>query len=475
MAYRCGDRQQIQLFPSSIEDYVKQDDPVRAYDAFVEALDFGELGVVLRPNKVGNSEYDPEAMLKLLVFGYSYGIRSSRKLERATYHNISFIWLMGGLKPDHKTIANFRKDNKAALKNVLKQCARLCIKLNLIEGNTLFVDGSKIRANASIKNTWTMEKCTHYLKDLDKHIESILFECDAVDKQEEDQPSLVKLPEELKDKETLKSEVKKIMQELKCENKKSTNTVDPDCTRINSVHGSHAGFNAQIVVDEKHGLVVNTDVVNKNNDLEQFAEQINQANETMGKNCEVACADSGYANTEELKKIDEQGIKVIVPTQRQASEIEPKPFDKANFHYDSEKDCYTCPEGYPLTYRYMDVRKQSKVYIILKKSICKKCCHIGVCTKSKQGRKVTRLVNEEIRQKLEAQYEQSESQDVYKLRKQKAEIPFGHIKRNLGMNAFLLRGTDGVKAEMSILASCFNIARMITIIGVPVLVQLLLS
>jgi transposase len=239
MAYRYGDRQQIQLFPSSIEDYVKQDDPVRAYDAFVEALDFGELGVVPRPNKVGNSEYNPRSMLKLLVFGYSYGIRSSRKLERATYHNISFIWLMGGLKPDHKTIANFRKDNKAALKNVLKQCARLCIKLNLIEGNTLFVDGSKIRANASIKNTWTVEKCKRYLKHIDKHIESILSECDAVDEQEQAQPSLVKLPEELKDKETLKSEVKKIMQELKRENKKSTNTVDPDCTRINSVHGSH--------------------------------------------------------------------------------------------------------------------------------------------------------------------------------------------------------------------------------------------
>lgn len=191
MAYRYGERKQFSLLPHSIEDYVTQDDPVRAYDAFVEALDLGKLGIVLNSNKVGNSQYDPKAMIKLLVFGYSYGFRSSRKLERATCHNVSFIWLMGGLKPDHKTIANFRRANKDALKRVLGQCARLCINLDLIEGNTLFVDGSKIRANASIKNTWTVEKSNRCLKHIDKHIESTLSECEAVDGQEQDQQTLV--------------------------------------------------------------------------------------------------------------------------------------------------------------------------------------------------------------------------------------------------------------------------------------------
>ena len=148
MAYRTGEREQMTLFPKSIEEYVIQDDPVRAYDAFVEALNFTELGILLNDNKIGTSAYDPKAMVKLLVYGYAYGFRSSRKLERAVNHNVSFIWLMSGLKPDHKTIANFRKNNKSALKNILKQCARLCIKLGLIEGNTLFVDGTKIRANA---------------------------------------------------------------------------------------------------------------------------------------------------------------------------------------------------------------------------------------------------------------------------------------------------------------------------------------
>jgi len=132
MAYRYGNRGQFGLFPQSIEDYVSKEDPVRVYDAFVEGIDFGELGIDLDEHQVGNSEYDPKAMLKLLVYGYSYGLKGARKLERACHHNVSFMWLMGGLKPDHKTIAEFRRGHKKALKQVLKQCVRLCIKLDLI-------------------------------------------------------------------------------------------------------------------------------------------------------------------------------------------------------------------------------------------------------------------------------------------------------------------------------------------------------
>jgi len=471
MAYRYGNRHQMELLPLSIEEYVETDDPVRVYDAFVETLNFNELKLTLDPNKVGSPEYYPKAMLKLLTYGYSYGFRSSRKLERAIYHNVSFMWLMGGLKPDHKTIAEFRRKNKASIKNILKTCARLCIRLNLIAGNTLFVDGSKVRASASIKNTWTKEKCERALGKIDTRIEAILSECDAVDEYEQNQSSLVKMKKELKDKKVLKAKVEKILKELKEENKKSINTTDSKCTRINSLQGSHAGYNLQGVVDEKHGLIVSSDVVSENNDLNQFAEQINQANEVLEKKCDTACADSGYANTDELQKIDEQKIKVIVPSQRQASRKEPKAFDKSNFQYDSEKDCYICPEGHFLTYRRTNKREQNKVYIISEKTICKQCPHWGVCTKSQQGRQITRLINEEVRQRLEAQYEQAESQAIYKLRQQKVELPFGHIKRNLKVDAFLLRGLDGVKAEASLLASCFNIRRMMSIVGIRALIE----
>ncbi len=129
MAYQYGNRKQRTLFPQSIDEYIPHDAPVRAYDVFVDSLDFAELGIDINPHKVGCPQYDPKIMLKLLLYGYSYGVRSSRKLEREANYNLSFIWLTGGLKPDHKTIAEFRRNNKAALRNVLKQCARLCVKL----------------------------------------------------------------------------------------------------------------------------------------------------------------------------------------------------------------------------------------------------------------------------------------------------------------------------------------------------------
>jgi len=464
----------MNLFPQSIEEYVAEDDPVRAYDAFVESLDLEELGIIWDDNQVGNSEYDPKSKIKLLVYGYSYGIRSSRKLERATYHNVSFIWLMGGLKPDHKTIAEFRKNNKKPLKNILKQCARLCIKLDLIEGNTLFVDGSKIRANASINNTWTKEKCEKYLVKIDERIESILNECDTVDEKEQNDSSLIKLSEELKDKEFLKSKVQDIMKELKVKDLKSINSTDPECVKIKGRQGTHAGYNGQIVVDEKHGLIVSSDVVNENNDRNQFADQIEQANETLGHTSQNACADSGYANTDELKKIDDQNINVIVPSQEQVSQSEPKPYDKEQFQYDSQNDCYVCPQGHQLNYNGFDKKQNSKVYRISKKVLCHNCKHFGICTKSKHGRQIKRLLNEEVKLKLERQYNTEQSQAIFKLRKQKVELPFGHLKRNLGVNAFLLTGLDGVKAEMSLLSSCFNITRMISIIGVPTLIAKLM-
>lgn len=475
MAYRQGVRDQMQLLPPCIEEYVGGDDPVRAYDAFVESLSLDELSIDWDEHKVGNSEYDPKAMIKLLVYGYSYGIRSSRKLERATYHNLSFKWLMAGLTPDHKTIARFRKNNRDALKNILKQCVRLCIDLDLIEGNTLFVDGTKIRANASIGRTWTPDKCERYLKEVDQHIESILSECDTIDEQEQNHSSLVKLQEELQDKEYLKVRVQGVLKKLQAGEKDSINTTDPDCVKVKSRQGIHAGYNGQIVVDKKHGLIVHSDVVNESNDVNQFAHQIDQANQTLGRKCTNACADAGYSDIQELKKIDDQHITVIVPSQKQAHDRPVKPFDKEQFLYDEPNDRYICPQGHPLSYTFFDKDKQHKVYQITDKSLCLECLHFGLCTKAKYGRRIRRLVDEDLKLKLERQFNQESSQAIYHLRKEMAEHPFGHIKRNLGVTSFLLRGLEGVKAEMSLLGICFDITRMIHLVGVPLLVAKLMS
>src|SRR4030042_857132 len=403
MAYRYGDRFQLGLFPPSIEDYVATNDPVRAYDAFIEALDFNTLGIEIDPKQVGNSEYDPKAMLKLFVYGYSYGTKTSRKLEREIHHNLSFIWLMGGLKPDHKTIAEFRRKNKRALKNVLRQCARMCLKLDLIAGNVLFVDGTKIRANASRGETHDRAYYEQHLSEIDSRIEQLVEECEKIDETEEGQKSWVEMDHELIQKKELKERVQEALKTLKEAGRKELNFTDPDCALMHSVQGSHASYNVQSVVDNKHGLIVHAEAVSETSDLNQFARQMDQANDVLEKPCEVACADAGYADTQELQKIDAKGIKVVVPSQRQALHEEEKAFSKSHFRYDQEQDGYWCPEGHRLSYVGTDKDSGKRHYQITHKKICQGCVHYGECTEAKKGRKIIRLHLEEGKERLEAQ------------------------------------------------------------------------
>jgi transposase len=469
MAYRYGNREQFGLFPQSIEDYVSTEDPVRVYDAFVEGVDFGELGIQIDEHQVGNSEYDPKAMLKLLVYGYSYGLKGARKLERACHHNVSFLWLMGGLKPDHKTIAEFRRRHKKALKQVLKQCVRLCIKLDLIAGNVLFVDGTKIRANAARAKTYDQARYEKMLGELDGRIEKLLEECERIDRQEEGLESSVAMNKELIQAEGLKQKIKEVLKGFKDSGRKKINLTDPDCAVMHSVQGSHASYNVQSVVDDQHGLIVHAEAVSQTSDVNQLAEQIQQANQTLNKPCEVACADAGYADTAELKKIDDKRIKVVVPSQRQALHKEEKLFSKSHFRYDKEKDCYFCPEQNELPYEFTDPKRGKKYYRISAPGLCHRCVHYGKCTSNKNGRRIMRLVLEDLKEKFEAQYEASK--EIYARRKTRAEHPFGHMKRNLKTDSFMLRGKDGVQAETSLLATCFDLRRMMTILGITTLIE----
>jgi transposase len=471
MAYRFGDRYQMNLMPQSIEEYVSEDNPVRAYNAFVEALDFRQLGIDINPDKMGNSAYDPHSMFKLLVYGYSYGVKSSRKLERECHHNMAFIWLMGGLKPDHKTIAEFRRNNKKTLQKVLRQCARMCIKLDLITGNVLFVDGTKIRANAGKDRTSDRAYYEKLMSELNKRIEQLLVDCENTDRSEEDTSSYVAMDKELAKSQNLKERIQEALASFEEDDRQYTNQSDPDCRLIKSIQGKHASYNVQSVVDDQYGLIVHAQAVSEVNDRNQFALQIDQANEVLEKPCKTACADAGYADTDELEKIDGKGITVIVPSQRQAQHEEEGPFSKTHFTYDKELNCYFCPEGHPLNFRGIEKKKNHLRYQIRNKKLCHACRHYGQCTQAKDGRSIVRLHNEEVKLKLEAQYEEASSQVIYKRRKTRVEHPFGHIKRNLKTEAFLLRRKDGVQAETSLLATCFNIARMITIFGVGNLIE----
>ena len=316
MAYRCGNRTQLTLLPDSIEQYVGKDDPVRVYDAFINTLDHKELGFQYNANCVGNSSYDPISMLKILVYSYSYGWRSSRKIERALHHNLSFIWLAGGLKPDHKTISRFRKDNKKVLKNVLKQNARMCLKLGLIEGNTLFVDGSKFRANAGKSQTKSKKTWRLYRDEIQKRIESLLEECQRTDDNESE--SLVEISKELQSAENLKNKIDQVLKEIKDDDK--INGTDTDCKIMKGRNGSHACYNGQIVTDDLHGLIISTDAVSSKNDLNQMQIQIENAEKTIEKESENVCADAGYSSVDDLKPLVDKGKTVIVPNNKQSKQ-----------------------------------------------------------------------------------------------------------------------------------------------------------
>lgn len=464
MAYRDGDRRQMAMLPPVIEDYVGPKDPVRAYDVIVEAMDCDQMGLTIDRSLVGNPAYDPKSMLKLLVYGYSYGWHSSRKLERACHHNLSFIWLMGGLKPDHKTIANFRRGNQQVLRKVLEQTARICLKMNLIEGNCLFTDSTKMKGAAATSRTLTRKAWEQKLAETDKAIEELLARCEQIDRNESG--NLVEMKEELEDRQKLQSKIKGLVKQLDKEKLSRINSTDPECLNVKGRQGTYAGYSAHITVDEQHGLIVNADVVAEANDSNQFSQQIEQAMITLGKPCRTAVADAGYSNMDNLKRTTEKQIDVIVPTQRQALHSpQDSPFDKSKFRYDEQADCYECPEGKKLKYSHYSRQKSNYLYRMEKPALCLKCRYWGTCTISKRGRTVIRLKEEKLREALEARYASAEGQEIYQKRKARVESPFGHIKRNLNCGNFLLKGLAGVKAEWGLLAGSFNIARMITLSG----------
>lgn len=474
MAYRYGqDRKQMTLFPQSIDQYVPEDHPVRAYDAFVDALDLHQLGIDLNARRVGNSQYHPGLMLKLLLFGYSYGIKSSRKLERETYNNIAFIWLMKNLKPDHKTIAEFRRKNKQAVTKALKLCARLCLDLDLIDGNILFVDGTKIRANAGKKQQHKKKWYQKQLKQIDQRINQLLSECERIDKKEADQGSWAKMPKELAQQQRLKKTIVNALEEFtnrsshtKDGKERQVNRVDPQSTVMQSPQGTHPGYNMQSVVDDKNGLIVSADAVSDANDKNQFAKQVKAAEQTLDKKCKIACADAGYENIDDQIKVESEQTKVILPSQKQASDKSPEPFDKSQFVYDEQTDCYRCPQGQRLIFRrFKDKKRTKRIYRIEKSAICRACQYFGQCTKSNQGRNITRHINEQIKEHIEQRFEKPEYRQIYDKRKERVEHPFGYIKKAIGFGQFGLKGLDGAQAEAAIVATCFNLTRMIRLLG----------
>ena len=477
MAFRNGvDRNMGILLPQYLDDYIPKNHIVRVYDKVIDMYSDKELGLEYNESQVGNSRYNPRIMLKILIYSYSQGIRSSRKIEKALYENLSFKWLARDLKPDHKTISEYRRNNQAIIKRTLKKVILMCKEMDLINGNYLFIDGTKIKGNASLDKAWTKKRIRLVIKRLDSHINKLIEIHKKNDELEEDSSSYVivdNIEEKINKLKIKKKQLEKIDKEIeKREGEKSYNTTDKDTILLNTRQGTIIGYNGQIAVDEKNGIIISNDIVRKNNDFGLFKKEFNKAVRNTGIEYKGGVADAGYSKAGDLKELIEKDKDIIVPSQRQRKEekdIEETKnnFSKDKFRYDEEKDIFICPMGYTLKYQKADRREKEtlKRYVIEDKNICLKCPYYGKCTKSKTGRTLSKGEDEHIRKKLENRYYSKEGKEIYKKRKYKVETVFGHMKKNLGFREFLLRGIDGALTEFNIFCINYNIMKMVNILG----------
>jgi transposase len=473
MGYIEGeDRKQTVLFPEVLDDYISEENPVRFIDMFIEGLDLSELGFGRAiPKETGRPPYDPGDLLRLYVYGYLNRTRSSRQLEREAGRNVELMWLMRKLRPDFKTIADFRKDNPKALKKVCREFTFWCKRLELFGGELVAIDGSKFGAVNSPKRNFTEKKLRRMIREIDDKIDQYLKDLDRQDQQEAGQPSLSRgqLKEKIERYKQRRAQYEQLKSDLEQSGESQISLTDPESRSMRVGHGVEVSYNVQIVVDQKNKLLIEHEVTNEVIDLGQLSTMAKKAKETLGVEALEVVADRGYYNGEEVKACGESGITAYVPKSNTSANQKRGLFTKEDFIYEPDKDCYRCPAGKELSYRYQTLEqgRQMRTYQI---SGCKSCGLKSKCSINKKGiRAIKRWVDEAI---LEAMARRvAEHPEKVELRKCLAEHPFGTIKRVMNQGYFLMRGLTKVGAETSLTILAYNLKRVINILGVRTMME----
>jgi len=471
MGYVKGeDRNQAVLFPESIDKYVAEDDPVRFIEVFVDALDLAKLGFKrATPADLGRPGYHPGDMLRLYVYGYLNGVRSSRKLEKETGRNLELMWLMRNLRPDFKTIANFRKNNLEAIKEVFREFTLMCKQMGLFGGELIGIDGSKFKAVNSKKRNFTVAKLAKRISKIDEKIDEYVRGMDETDEQEAqigevDKEELKRRIEELQKR---KKKYQQIDEQLKKSGDDQLSQTDPDSRLMKTHDGMDVCYNVQIAVDSKHKLIIEQSVTNEGSDHNELAKMALLAKQTLGVEQVDAVADKGYYDSSEVKKCDESGITVYVP-RRKAGRQRNK-FSKDEFTYKSDRDVYVCPAKKELRYRGRGTEKGRgiKYYVA---SACGDCALKTQCTDA-AFREIKRLADEEVLEQMAKRVRGHP--EIVRFRKALVEHPFGTIKRTMNQGYFLLRTKKKVAAEFSLTALAYNMKRVMKEVGVSRLIQVI--
>jgi transposase len=467
MGYIEGeDRKQTVLFPEVLDDYISEENAVRFIDVFIEGLDLSELGFVKAiPKDTGRPPYDPGDLLRLYVYGYLNRTRSSRRLEREAGRNVELMWLMRKLRPDFKTIADFRKDNAHAIKQVCREFTLWCKRLELFGGELVAIDGSKFRAVNSPKRNFTEKKLRRVIKEVEGKIDQYLKQLDRQDQQESGQRGLS--PEQLKEKieryKERRAQYEQIKSNLEQSGESQVSLTDPESRSMRVGHGVEVSYNVQIVVDHKHKLVVEHEVTNEVTDQGQLSRMAKKAQERLSVQTLEVVTDRGYYNGEEVKACEQSGMTVYVPKPNNSSNLKRGLFTKEDFIYEPQKDCYRCPAGKELNYRYQTLEqgRQIRTYQI---SGCKSCRLKSKCSINKKGiRAIKRWVDEAIMEAMARRV--TEHPEKVELRKCLVEHPFGTIKRAMNQGYFLMRGLSKVGAETSLTILAYNLKRVMNISG----------
>ena len=465
MAHISGfERDQLLLLPEAIDDYVGCDNPVRFIDAFVDGLDLVEVGFErVQPKATGRPGYAPGDLLKLYIYGYLNRVRSSRRLEAECHRNVEVIWLLRTLKPDFKTIADFRADNRAAFKAVFRAFTLLCKRLDLFGRELLAVDGTRIKAVNNKDRNFTRNSLETFIKAADERLADYLKRLDEGDATEAATGGarVKNLAEKIEALAKKRGRYDAMLKQLEGTGDDQISLTDPD-SRAMAAHTRVAvGYNVQVAVDAKHKLIVEQQVTNQVVDMGLLQATAEPAREILDVDRIDVVADKGYFRTEDIAACETAGLTPYVARPQRGSSAANGFFRKDEFRYDAERDAYVCPAGQLLATRYESKLRDMKKVDYANRAACPACPLRARCTND--FRKVSRLEHEDALDRMAARLKARPH--ILDRRRETVEHPFGSIKQWMNQGPFLMRGLEKVRAEFSLTALVYNLRRALNILG----------
>ena len=469
-------REQCSLLPARIEDYVGADNPVRAIESYVAALDLVKLGFrhAERGAEVGQPPYDPADLLKLYLYGYINQVRSSRRLEREAGRNLELIWLLKNLRPGYRTIANFRKENWKALKAVNRSFVLLARELGLVGGTVVAIDGSFFHGDASKASIFTRKRLAEQIAGLDREIEAYGKSLEANDATEDKEQSKDRgggdggdLGARVAELMARRLRARADLDRLEQDGETQLSLTDPDARLLAKSGQAVAGYNVQTVVDDKHQLIVASAVVNDSSDVNQLHAMSKAAKHALEVETLQVLADAGYYSSAELKACEDDGILAYVPLEGNGRLERQGRFSLDDFSYDGASNIYRCPAGaqlHPIKGRWQNTSGRVEIRYVSRKATCRACALKTRCLSQKATiRTVRRWEHEDVLERHRARMKGAD--ELMRRRFAIAEHPFGTIKCRAGYRHFLLRGFDKVRGEWSLMALCYNFTRVLNILG----------